>query len=158
MASRAQYLLRIGGRLEGNANKQDVISLLGDIFDAPKSPMGKSGQTGSGNWPDGFVLQGYSVCQWTEAKDTVDNPWDKETMISFRAEVHHTQLGTLYANRAGMLKEVNWFYHYRDYDWHKDLTKKLKDVNDKLKKKYGNGLIERVWFRDWQWYCGNGGC
>lgn len=157
MASRGQYLLRIGGRLEGNFKESDVLEALGDIFDAPtKEPAGVPGKKDAGGWPEGFILVGYKACQW-DLK--VDNPHPDQTMVSFRAEIHHTFPNSLYQNRVEMLKHVEWFYYYREYKWWKDLNKKLKDANGSVQKRFKQHCPpERIWFRDWQWYCGNGGC
>ncbi|HEY8251430.1 MAG TPA: hypothetical protein VIG70_12565 [Burkholderiales bacterium] len=157
MASRGQYLLRIGGRLEGNLKEKDVLSVLGQVFRTPRGGEGVPGERDTGGWPEGFVLMNYSPCQW-DLK--VDYPHPDQTMISFRAEIHHTFPNSLYQNRAEMLRHVEWFYHYREYRWWKELTKHLeKDVNPALRKKFKQDCMpERLWFRDWQWYCGNGGC
>ena len=157
MASRGQYLLRIGGRLQGKLEKKDVLSALGGIFSAPKGAEGVPGKKDIGGWPEGFVLVDYAPCQW-DLK--VDYPHPDQTMISFRAEIHHTFPNSLYQNRVEMLRHVKWFYHYRQYRWWKELKKRLdKEVNPALRAKFEqNCPPERLWFRDWQWYCGNGGC
>jgi hypothetical protein len=158
MASRAQYFLRIGGRLSVKQEKKDIEGMFAGIFGTrPKDGSGTGARENEpgDNWPIGFVLKDYSVCQW---KLSIDHPWPNETMIDFRAEVHHIRDGTLYSNKQKMIKEVEWFYHYRDYKWHDDLTKRLEAVNTQLTSKFKKDVIERFWFRDWQWYCGNGGC
>jgi hypothetical protein len=168
--------------LKGDATVKALGALQEDlkkVFHRPGPGIGKSGQFDTGAWPDGFVLQGYNVCQWepaTEADaDVYDYPfnpthstdieekkkaaadneaWPNEIMFNFRAEVHRARAGSLYLNRLYMLPDVEWFYHYRKYRWHKDLTKRLIELNTK----HQALLIERIWYRDWQWYCGNGGC
>lgn len=158
MASRGQYLLRIGGRLSGNHPEVEVRKSLGGLFDEPKKHVGEPGKKELGGWPEGFVLVGYIPCQWDL---TIDHPHDDQTMISFRAEIHHTFPNSLYQNRAEMLRHVDWFYHYREYKWWKDLTRRLeKEANVSLVRNHKQQpcMPERLWFRDWQWYCGNGGC
>ena len=158
MASRGQYLLRIGGRLNGNFTEQAVLKALGGIFDKPGNGAGMPGQKDTGGWPDGFVLVDYIPCQW-DVK--VDHPHPDQTMISFRAEIHHTFPNSLYQNRVEMLRHVEWFYHYREYRWWKELVKRLdKEANVALQSQFKQQpcIPERLWFRDWQWYCGNGGC
>jgi hypothetical protein len=157
MASRGQYLLRIGGRLTGKHSKDAVRAALGGLFDKPAKGEGVPGQKDTGAWPGGFWLAGYEACLW----DTrIDYPHPEETMISFRAEIHHTFDDSLYQNRVEMLRHVEWFYHYREYRWWKDLKQKLEDRNKSLQGTFKQQpcIPERLWFRDWQWYCGNGGC
>lgn len=163
MASRGQYLLRIGGRLTGsNVQKGVVETVLKElqIFDRPdtNSAEGVPGGKRTGGWPKGFILKGYTVCQWTPPQLLVDSPKEGDTMINFRAEIHHTLPGSLFENKKKMLLDVDWFYNSRDCKWHEDLRRKLDQLNAELEGKYGEALVERVWFRDWQWYCGNGGC
>ena len=157
MASRGQYLLKIGGRLDGNFEEADVLKALGGLFDAPKvAAAGVPGEKETGAWPAGFVLVDYEPCQW-DVK--VDHPHPDQTMISFRAEIHHTFPNSLYQNRVEMLRHVEWFYHYREYKWWKQLSAELGKANTKLSAQFKQACTpERLWFRDWQWYCGNGGC
>jgi hypothetical protein len=57
-----------------------------------------------------------------------------------------------------MLPQVRWFYNYRRYRWHRELIERLDRINANLMGEFRQALVERIWFRDWQWYCGNGGC
>lgn len=179
MASRAQYVLRVAGRAKGDTPNAVLVKMEADlkkIFKEPASPgtaspsLDKKDEAG---WPSGFVLEGYNVCQW---KLTVDEPykpvhkddaarkqadgkkeataWPEDRMINFRAEIHHDRDGSLFLNRQVMVPQVNWFYHNRLFKWHADLFQKLKRFNAD----YAKHLLEPVWFREWQWYCGNGGC
>jgi hypothetical protein len=183
MASRGQYVLRIAGRMKsGASNQQALKSLESDlklIFKKPGVGIGKTG-TFNSRWPEGFVLENYTVCQWqpstesepSEYYDLPYNPthpedikdrdaakgtgdaWPEQAMFNFRAEIHRSRPGSLYLNRQSMLPDVEWFYTYRKYQWHKDITAHLK----KLNKDHAAVIIEPIWYRDWQWYCGNGGC
>ncbi|MGH8705229.1 MAG: hypothetical protein ACREUO_07420 [Burkholderiales bacterium] len=143
--------------MDGKFEEAAVLRALGGIFDKPKKEAeGTPGQLEAGGWPEGFVLKGYIPCQW---EVWVDNPHPDETMISFRAEIHHTLPRSLYENRVVMLKEVNWFYHYREYRWWRELKDRLNKANEALRTNFKQPCPpERIWFRDWQWYCGNGGC
>jgi len=168
MASRAQYTLKIGGRLKAEAGEKSFRNLktkLDGIFAPAGAGTGAFDNEPGDGWPKGFVLKNYSVCQWQLSLDKPykpEHPEDKkkyakyseEVMVTFRAEVHHTRQGSLFLNRLYMLPDVNWFYHYRKYLWHKELMEKLEKLNNDFK----DDLIEKIWFRDWQWYCGNGGC
>jgi hypothetical protein len=168
MASRAQYMLKIGGRLKGDASAKtfkDIKERLDDIFAPISAGTGAFTDEPGDGWPKGFILKNYSVCQWALSLDKPHKPehpedkktyktYSEEVMVTFRAEVHHNREGSLFLNRLYMLPDVNWFYHYRKYLWHEQLMEKLEELNDEFK----NILIEKIWFRDWQWYCGNGGC
>ena len=158
MASRGQYMLKIAGRLDGAFKEPDVKEALGTIFSEPGKGEGVPDKLQTGGWPLGFVLMGYTACQW-DLK--VDNPHPDQTMITFRAEIHHTFPNSLYQNKDEMLRHVKWFYHYRDYRWWQELSAKLdQEANPALLSRFKQTpcLRERLWFRDWQWYCGNGGC
>lgn len=156
MASRGQYMLKIAGRLDGAFDPREVQETLRGIFDPHDTPEGRYAERGGGaGWPNGFVLIDYIACQW-DLK--IDNPHPDQTMITFRAEIHHTFPGSLFDNKAEMLRHVNWFYHYRDYRWWQELSARLdREANPALLSRFKQ-TRERLWFRDWQWYCGNGGC
>lgn len=158
MASRAQYVLKIAGRLDGAFAPREVEDALEGLFDAPSAEEGLPDKMDTAGWPNGFVLVGYRRCQWDLA---IDHPHANQTMITFRAEIHHTLPNSLYQNRVEMLRHVHWFYHYRDYRWWTELSARLEnEANPALLSRFKQTpcLRERLWFRDWQWYCGNGGC
>ncbi len=172
MASRGQYLLKIGGRTKPNLESKVLSGLKAELEKTFMQPKGAG--TGAFNnapgdgWPIGFVLKGYDVCQWKLSPLFTDKPyepkhpddkkkytkWSDENSIEFLAEVHHTLDGSLYFNRHVMLDEVKWFYHHREYKWHIQLAELMEELNDK----FASVLRDRIWFRDWKWYCGNGGC
>lgn len=172
MASRGQYLLRISGRTRPTTKSEALIELksaVEEIFaTAPSKGTGALSNAPGDRWPTGFLLRGYSVCQWHLSPLYSDKPYEPkhkedrdrylsypdENTIDFLAEAHHTLTGSLYFNRHTMLDEVRWFYHHREYEWHRDLVNRL----EKLNARFASVLLERVWFRDWKWYCGNGGC
>jgi len=77
-----------------------------------------------------------------------------QTIIHFRAEAHHILNGTLFGNKDRMIPDVRWFYEGPEYRWHSELRARLDEWNQKI----GDAnRIDQIWFRDWQWYCGNGG-
>jgi len=176
MASRGQYLLKIGGRLRGNTEPRvlaDLRARAASIFADPdtRGTAAFDNRPGDG-WTRGFILVDFAVCQWTLSIDGPYEPndpqdirqrdedrrngraWPDEIMLTFQAEVHHTRDGSLFLNRRRMIPEVKWFYNYRRYRWHAELSQALNELNHTFQA----SLIERVWFRDWKWYCGNGGC
>lgn len=168
MASRAQYTLKVGGRLKGNLGKtafDKIEEKLDKIFKSATAGTAAFDNEPGDGWPKGFILKNYSVCQWALSLDKPYEPkhpddkekyknYSAEVMVTFRAEVHHNREGSLFLNRLDMLPDVKWFYHYRNYKWHTELMEKLDELNEEFK----DVLTERIWFRDWQWYCGNGGC
>lgn len=152
MPSRASYLLRVGGRLRGDLKTNSGIVSEIERFFAAKPVQGvASWQDKPGApWPDGFLLKEYHVCAW----DLKPEEEMSQTVIHFRAEVHHIHKGTLYGNKDIMIPDVRWFYEGPEYLWHRELRARLEEWN----KKIGDAnRIEHMWFRDWQWYCGNGG-
>lgn len=179
MSSRAQYLLKIGGRLQARKTKDLTDALVKDlkkdlavVFKNPGPGTGAFKSKPGAGWPEGFVLAGYKVCQWDvsvdrpfepshpddekakEGASKTKDPWPEDVMVTFRGEIHRSHEGSLFLNRHSMIPDVQWFYHYRYYLWHSQLKQELGTLN----KKYAPDLIERIWFRDWQWYCGNSGC
>jgi hypothetical protein len=84
---------------------------------------------------------------------------DQETRITFRVEVNSRLDGTIYDWREALTETAfRKFSHYRDAVWHKDLKARLEELNQDIAKRYGaEKLIERIWFREWGFYCGNGG-
>jgi hypothetical protein len=151
MSVRASYVLRIGGRLSGapNANRE-AIQAFHKVL-PPKPPKGK----GQG-WPEGFVLPGYRICQWRSEAERGGQ--EDQTRLSFRAEVTLVVSGAVYDNRAPLLRHVAWFYGHRAKRWHKQLKARLLKLNqDYVTARGHETVIEQIWFREWQWYCGNGG-
>jgi hypothetical protein len=148
MPSRASYVLKVAGALKGapRANAR----LIGDfqrIF--PPRPPGRARR---GGWPGGFVLGGYGVCLWSSTAEAYA-PERDQTLLTFRSEISVLAPGQLYDNREAFLRHVRWFYHYREQPWHRELSARLRELNER----YRDHIICPIWFRDWQWYCGNGG-
>ncbi len=160
MPSRASYLLVIAGRLDGtpNSNASIISQINKQLAEPPPGPgageraVGQQTPYGVG-WPEGFVLREYDVCVWGAEADEY-GPKRDQTLYTFRAEIHHSRPRSLYDNREAMLPHVEWFYGYRDYQWHVDLINRLGNVNGKIAREK---LIEPIWFCAYQWYCGNGG-
>lgn len=159
MPSRSSYLLIISGRLKGDPQKnENIIKKVKAKFPEPGRPYvgrpakAKDKKPYGAGWPQGFVLADYGVCVWRPQAEAYGRG---ETQFTFRAEIHHSRPGTLFANRAQMLPEVRWFYNYRRYKWHYQLVETLREVNEEIVPK--GLLIEPIWLRTYQWYCGNGG-
>jgi hypothetical protein len=162
MPSRTSYLLRISGRVRGSI-AEDLKKKIDDLFRRPTSFLGEPlpGQPPLGaGWPDGFVLKGYNLCEWTPSYEPYHDMGAKEyekeqTLFNFRTEVHSSLPGTLHDNRDTILPHVEWFYSYRFYHWHRELKNGLHEVNELAEK--AGVLVEPIWFREYQIYCGNGG-
>lgn len=177
MPTRTSYLLRLSGRLDGkwvesdprNKDKRIPIGVMKEIIEqfgarpeskdaagepaAENAPPPSLDQKGHGvGWPEGFVLKGYDVCEWCPDAEEYQG---EQTLFNLRVEAHRSQPGTLYDNDKDILPKVRWFYTYRDYEWHRDLKRRLYKANDLAKAK--GVLIEPIWFREYQIYCGNGG-
>ena len=119
MPSRASYLLRVGGRLRGDLNTNRGIVTEMKTFFATKPVQGVANwqDKPGAPWPDRFVLKKYHVCAW----DLKPEEEMSQTVVSFRAEVHHIQEGTLYGNKDRMIPDVRWFYEGPEYLWHREL-------------------------------------
>jgi hypothetical protein len=148
MPSRGSYVLKIAGVLrDGPGANASAIGEFRQIFPDAPPPAG----SGDG-WPAGFMLKDFRACQWSPSAEPFA-PKQDETLLTFRAEVSIQVPGQLYDNRGPFLDHVRWFYHYRDQKWHSELSALLRSFHQRQQAK----VLDRVWFRDWQWYCGNGG-
>jgi hypothetical protein len=161
----AWYELRLTGTLGGPASEnQDLIEAFRTVFpsDPPATP-GPEGWNELFGWPTGFLLPGYKPTRWISAADDVPSQVSKQamggfavvTLLTFQVEMFATFPGTLFINKDHMLKEVAWFYNYCNLAWYTDLKRKVNQLNELLER--SGRLIGRVDFRDWKWYCGNGG-
>jgi hypothetical protein len=152
MPSRASCLLRVGGRLRGDLKANSGIVSEMEKFFATKPVKGLASweDKPGAPWPDGVVLKEYYVCAWDLKKEEELS----QTVIHFRAEVHQILNGSLYGNKDSMIPDVRWFYEGPEYRWHRELRAKLEEWNQTIA---DANRIEQIWFRDWQWYCGNGG-
>ncbi len=159
MASRASYVLRVGGRLKGTRdNYSPIVGEMQEFFKqqpASNKIVARDNKPGP-HWPDGILLHDYEMCTWDfkAEEEYKDYKEYAATVISFRAEAHHILNGTLYTNRSVMIPDVQWFYHSPEYQWHMDLKKKLQEWNEKIGQEK---MFCWIWFHEWQWYCGNGG-
>jgi len=156
MPARGSYLLKIAGKLQGDLVKSALVKQVEREFPRPPGPgKGDPDSIPGPGWPEGFVLKEYQVCDWVVETELDTASPTPATLFTFRAEVHHSRTGSLYDNRDRMLKEVRWFYHYREYQWHKDLLKLLTKLNERIEKEAK--LVEKITYCHWQWYCGDGG-
>jgi hypothetical protein len=114
------------------------------------------GQDGSG-WPTGLASADWQVTQWTSEAE-VGGYDEQETRITFRAEISAILDGTIYDARDPLEGHFRAFAHYRDALWHKELKVQLEELNERIVKHHGpEKLIEKIWFRQWEFSCGNGG-
>jgi hypothetical protein len=147
MTSRATYVLRVHGRLRGApGDNRDAEDEFRRLFERPDGPD----PTRTGKWPDGLWLEGYEICHWRASVEPAARDY---TLLDFRAEVNSIRSGQLYDNRDAMLQDVSWFYQYAEQNWHMDLVQQLSEFNSRR----NEIIVDELWFRDWQWYCGNGG-
>lgn len=164
MPSRSNYLLVIAGRLkEDEVEGESMTEIQAEFGPKPDEYAGvaatpeeleeaeRSKVTLGEGWAKGFVLSKYKVCDWRRDAER----YGKDTLFTFRAEIHHTRGKSLFDNREEMLREVSWFYNYRLYTWYAHLAARLRKLNQKLAAE--NKLIAPISFSVYQWYCGNGG-
>jgi len=153
MPVRVRCTLGIGGRLAGSPEENGPI--LGELQELlPKDPPTKV----SGGWPGGLITSDWKISSWDSAAE-VGGEGDQETRITFRAEFSSRLEGTIYDWRNELsYTHFHWFSHYRDNVWHKDLKVRLEELNREIPRRYGEDkLVEKIWFREWQFWCGNGG-
>ncbi len=166
MPAMAWYEGKVTGLLGGpiKENEKLVLEFQG-VFPtmAPAPPPAGEAWNELFPWPKGFVLPGYAPVKWLSVADEIPNAqssaatkgFDVVTLLTFQAELLAIYPGTLFTNRARMLPDVDWFYKYCNLEWYMDLKRKVNALNDTLGA--SGKLISRVDFRDWKWYCGNGG-
>jgi hypothetical protein len=152
MPVRVRCSLGIGGRLAAPpAENGPILQRLRRIL-PDKAPR----QDGSG-WPAGLAPASWQITQWTSRAE-VGGEDEQETRITFRVELSTLQEGTIYDARDALEEQFRAFVCYRDALWHKDLKTQLEELNEEIVKRHGyEKLIEKIWFREWQFTCGNGG-
>ena len=152
MPVRVRCSLGIGGRLAAPpAENGPILHRLRRIL-PDKAPR----QDGSG-WPAGLAPADWQVTQWTSEAE-VGGYDQQETRITFRVEISAILDGTIYDARDPLEGHFRSFACYRDALWHKELKVQLEELNERIVKRHGpEKLIEKIWFRHWEFSCGNGG-
>ena len=153
MPVRVRCVLGIGGRLAGSPEENRPI--LAGV----QKVLPKDGPAGPGaGWPAGLVRPGWGIGSWDSVAET-GGETDQQTRISFRVELDCRLDGTIYDWREELTDtHFRRFSHYRDAVWHKDLKARLEELNQDIIERYGaDKLIEKIWFRVWEFHCGNGG-
>jgi hypothetical protein len=153
MPVQATCRLGIGGRLAGppEANAA-ILERLHAVL--PQQPPAGAG----GGWPGGLATHGWRIGVWDAAAE-VGGELDQETRFTFHVELSRRLDGTINDWRDDLTYTLfHGFAHYRDAVWHKDLKVQLEELNHEIVQRYGaEKLIEKIWFRQWEFYCGNGG-
>jgi hypothetical protein len=153
MPVHATCRLRIGGRLAGppEANAAIIQRLYALLPEERPALIG-------GGWPGGLESQGWQVSLWDAAAE-VGGELDQETRFAFHLELSRRLDGTVYDCRDELTYTLfHGFAHYREAVWHKDLKVRLEELNHGIAHDYGPAkLLERLWFRQWEFFCGNGG-
>ena len=153
MPVRVKCTLGIGGRLTGPPeDNQTILAELREIL--PESPPLRAGA----GWPNGVVCPDWHIAFWDCAAE-IGGKQDLETRITFRMELTSRLDGTIYDCREALADtHFRRFSHYREELWHKHLKARLEELNEDIAKRFGaEKLIEKIWFREWQFWCGNGG-
>lgn len=156
MPARASYELKIEGILKGSLlENKDEIQKFRDLMKKPTEDKGKLGSLEG--WPNGFWLRDYRLCRWEADGYRYD---DTLTILSLYAEVTVFASGPIYEDKVQMplLEDVEWFYKFKKQNWYKleklGLEARLAKFNSDIDTKK---LIENLRFREWKWYCGDGG-
>ena len=153
MSVRVRYTLGVGGRLAGPPEENgSILAQVHQVLPAlaPARP--------GGGWPAGFLRPGWQLGFWDSAAE-IGGANNQETRIGFRAEVICRLDGTIYDAKQELVDTHFYeFCAYRDNVWHKDLKVRLEELNQDIAKQHGaEKLIEKIWFRQWEFFCGNGG-
>jgi hypothetical protein len=153
MPVRATCRLGIGGRLAGTPEANAAILKRVQTLLPKERPTGAGG-----GWPGGLATHGWQISFWDAAAE-VGGELDQETRFTFCFELSLLLDGTIYDWRDDLTStRFHGFAHYRDAVWHKDLKVQLEELNHEIVHDYGaEKLIEKIWFRQWEFYCGNGG-
>jgi hypothetical protein len=162
MPARASYELKIEGILKGSTHERDAeIQRFRNLMTRPTVATGELDSTEA--WPNGFWLRGYDLCRWVaDGYDYGDrnDQNNRLTLLSFYAEVTLFASGAIYDDNVQMplLRDVAWFYKFKHQAWYNvarvGLEARLAEYNSSVKKEL---LIENLRFREWKWYCGDGG-
>ena len=153
MPVRVKCILGIGGRFTGPPeDNETILAELREIL--PESPPLRAGA----GWPNALVSPDWQIAFWDCAAE-IGGKKDLETRITFRMELNSRLDGTIYDCRETLTdKYFRRFSEYRDELWHKHLKARLEALNADIAKRFGaEKLIEKIWFREWQFWCGNGG-
>jgi hypothetical protein len=153
MPVRVKCILGIGGRLAGPPEAN------GPVLAEVRKVLSKDAPAKRGaGWPAGLATPDWQISFWDSAAE-IGGETDQETRVGFRVELNCRLDGTIYDSREELAyTHFRWFSHYRDAVWHKDLKARLEELNHDIAKRFGaEKLIEKIWFRQWEFYCGNGG-
>lgn len=158
MPARASYELKIEGILKGSKDQnKDEIQRFRALMTKPTASTG--GLDSAEAWPNGFWLQNYNLCRWVADGYDYGYEDDRLTLLSLYAEVTLFATGPIYDEEVQMplLRDVAWFYKFKNQSWYKlaqlGLEARLAAFNASTR----NRLIENLRFREWKWYCGDGG-
>jgi hypothetical protein len=122
-------------------------------------------------WPAGFLLSDPSktVKRLTGAKGmayALEGHWSIEkwemrveptasgahTKLTFHAEAEFEGNMGIHQHKDSQKAAAEWFFEYLNKPWYKSLTAKLEDFRARHKEE-----VEPIRFREWEFYCGNGG-
>ena len=180
MSVTTYYTLVVGGTLgvpfdQSSAIREEWAALFGDQPD-PKASAESKGSSGGAppDWPRGFVLDDPKAIAHTlkDASHTpypIEGHWEVEswepgaepsgngayTKLTFKAEVEFKGNYGIHQHRESQKAAAAWFFDYLDQPWHKALTSRLEKFAEKHSRKHR--IIEPVGFKEWEFYCGNGG-
>src|SRR5262245_25376118 len=73
------------------------------------------------------------------------------TKVSFEGKAEFKGHGGIDDHKESQKLDAAWFFDHKDKSWHQTLKDKLTAFNEK------RDMVDRVWFREFEFYCGNGG-
>jgi hypothetical protein len=177
MSVTTYYTLTVGGTLgvpfdRSEGIRKEWTALFGD---QPKPGAREKGAYGEADadWPRGFLLDDPENIRHTltRASDTsypIEGHWKVEswdasaepvargahTKLTFKAEVEFEGNFGIHEHRKSQKAAAAWFFDYLEQPWHKELSKRLSQFAAKHDDKK---QIEPIGFKEWEFYCGNGG-
>ena len=178
MAVTTYYTLQIGGTVGiPFDNRSGIEGEWRGIFglepsQKPRLPSVAAADTVDLDWPDGFlrpdvpapsrVLSGGSSQVYDLGGEWKIHAWEigvepgaagAHTKLTFEAEAEFEGKGGIDDHKESQKRDALWFFEHWSKLWHQTLRGRLATFNNNHK----GEMIEPARFREWEFYCGNGG-
>jgi len=179
MAVTTYYTLNISGVLGQPYDPTSTVesewrAVFGDAPSNDGKPRLSAAQAATAAdlpWPEGFLRPNVDVAprKLTGANNRdydLGGGWDIEgweisvepaangshTKLTFMAEVEFKGNGGIDDHKESQKRDAEWFFEHAAKPWHQTLKARLVAFNNDHKE-----MIEPAWFREFKFYCGNGG-
>lgn len=119
-------------------------------FLRPNVPAPSRALSGAGN--QAYDLGGkWEIYEWEIGVEPVAA--GAHTKLTFKAEAEFEGNGGIDDHKESQKRDALWFFEHWSKLWHQTLRLRLANFNDNHK----GEMIEPARFREWEFYCGNGG-